>query len=207
VFEVNTDYKQVKKEHELVSLCLIPEKNNELRGGSNKKYYIITAKTFIMLLMRARTIKSLRYAEHFYCIYDLMIKYYKYQSETMMIDYKENLKKLCELPHIKEYSRLQSIKYLELELQETNRIGLVYFIHEENNFNVYKVGFTTDLKIRLECLQVSNPRKLFVYKKIFSAYPSTLENIIHKYLNDKLIRGEWYAIDKEMVNKICEEYK
>ena len=44
--------------------------------------------------------------------------------------------------------------------------GLVYFIHMEDNFKVFKIGYTTNLKTRLEDMQVANPSVLQVYANI-----------------------------------------
>lgn len=214
-FQENIDYKEVDKNHDVVKEY---RENNKLHkggaghnklhkggAGHNKKYYIITSKTYITLLIRAKTIKAARFAEYFYVIHELLIKYYKYQSEYLLTDFKDDIQKLCELPHIKEYTKLQEIKYLDLELYQKNKIGVVYFIHEKDDLTMFKIGFTADLKTRLGCLQISNLRELIVYKTIYATDPSILESIIHKYLKDKNLRGEWFEIDTNTINEICDD--
>jgi len=185
------DYKEATQKHELVI-------NSSTKLGNRAKCYLMTPRALMIQLMRANTVSSLRYAEYFYSVHDLMTQYYKFQAEE--------LKALTELPHIKEYSRLQGIKYLDLELQNRGQIGLIYFIHEEFNTEVFKVGFTTNLLARLECLQISNSRKLLVYRTIHSSQAGTLESIIHSQLTEKQIRGEWYKISGKCVDEICNTY-
>ena len=84
--------------------------------------------------------------------------------------------------------------------------GLVYFIHMENNFNVFKIGYTTNLKKRLEMLQTAHPYLLQVY--------TTIENVsrkketeLHHYFNKKRIRGEWFEITPDMIDFVCNNKK
>ena len=76
----------------------------------------------------------------------------------------------------------------------------------ENNFNTFKIGYTTNLKKRLEMLQTAHPYLLQVY--------TTIENVsrkketeLHHYFNKKRIRGEWFEITPDMIDFVCNNKK
>lgn len=191
-YKENIDYKEVDKSHELVIL----DKKKETRGGSLKKYYIITCKTLITCLLRSQTKTSLRYAEYFYEIQNLLVKYYKSEYQ----DYALKLNEMLNNPEIKKYTQSQEIKYLDIKLSDRNKVGLVYFIAEENDLNYFKIGYTYSLNERLTALQISNRRKLEVYKYFYTSSPSILEAIIHTKFKAYLVMGEWYNINIEHIN-------
>jgi hypothetical protein len=191
------DYIEVDKTHELVSshYKTIIEK----RGGNRRRYYIVTKRVLIILL--SSSINNYRYLEHLYEIQNLMVQYYKSQYEN----YKESIEDLLKNETILKYSLSQEIKYLDILLLNKNQIELVYFIHEENDTNAFKVGHTGNLTERLAHLQCGNKNKLIVYKFIYCQSSGILETIIKKYLKDKQILGEWYSITSNDVDNIIEE--
>jgi len=197
----HTDYKQVDKTHELVETHPQVDK-----CGNRKKFYIVTSKTLITMMLRAQTKTSTRYAEYFYEIRECMIEYYKYQAEELRVEFKQAIQQLVDLPHVREYTLLQSVKYLDLEIEDKYKSGVVYFIQEEDDDDFYKVGFTTHLPTRLEQLQAANRRKLKVYKTVLSVNASVLESIVHRKLDKNLVRGEWYQVGRDTVDRICAEF-
>jgi len=97
---------------------------------------------------------------------------------------------------------------LEQCLQNANFIvrkyiehGIVYFIHEENKFNRFKVGFTRNLAKRLVALQIGNPDVLIVYRSIENV-PVQKEHQLHQHFANYHIRGEWYSITTDMIDSI-----
>ena len=80
--------------------------------------------------------------------------------------------------------------------------GLVYFIHMETNLKVFKIGYTTNLKTRLEDLQVANPSLLQVYATINNVSRKK-ETELHMFFQKKHIRGEWFAITPDMIDLVC----
>ena len=97
---------------------------------------------------------------------------------------------------------------LEQCLQNANFIvrkyiehGIVYFIHEENKFNRFKVGFTRNLAKRLVALQIGNPDVLVVYRSIENVSVQK-EHELHQFFANYHIRGEWYSITTDMIDSI-----
>lgn len=85
-----------------------------------------------------------------------------------------------------------------------NGNGLVYFIHEEADFKRFKIGYTTNLSMRLLSLQTGNPDQLVVYKTIENATKRT-ETQLHGMFAQYRIRGEWFAIDSNIIDQIYSE--
>ena len=79
--------------------------------------------------------------------------------------------------------------------------GLVYFIHEESNMKVFKIGYTTNLKQRLVDLQIANFRLLQVYATIENV-PRKKETELHEFFKKKHIRGEWFAVTPDMIDLV-----
>ena len=79
--------------------------------------------------------------------------------------------------------------------------GIVYFIHMEGNLKMFKIGYTTDLNKRLESLQIGNPHLLCTYRTIENVL-RTKEKQLHRYFNKYHIRGEWFAITPDMIEKV-----
>jgi hypothetical protein len=77
--------------------------------------------------------------------------------------------------------------------------GLVYFIRLVENPLLFKVGFTTNLRGRLRCLQTACPFDL----EIFHALPGSIgdEQRIHRLLSQESRRGEWF--EGELVHNIA----
>ena len=80
--------------------------------------------------------------------------------------------------------------------------GLVYFIQEENNYNRFKIGYTTNLTERLVQLQTGNPELLVVYQTIDNV-SIKVEHQIQHYFKNNHIRGEWYNVTTEQIESIC----
>ena len=80
--------------------------------------------------------------------------------------------------------------------------GMLYFIQEVGKFNRFKIGYTTTIAKRLDALQVGNPDKLVVYKKIENV-SRTIEKQVHECFAKHHIRSEWFAITPEDIEHIC----
>jgi hypothetical protein len=77
--------------------------------------------------------------------------------------------------------------------------GLVYFIHMENNMKVFKIGYTTNLKKRLESLQIAHPYPLQVYATIENVSRQK-ETALHQLFKKQHVRGEWFAITPDIID-------
>ena len=80
--------------------------------------------------------------------------------------------------------------------------GTVYFIHMENNLKMFKIGYSTNLKKRVESLQIGNPYLLCVYTTIDNVSRKK-ETQLHHFFSKKHIRGEWFAITPDMIDFVC----
>jgi hypothetical protein len=81
----------------------------------------------------------------------------------------------------------------------------VYFIIEENNAEVFKVGKTSIHPAdRCAQLQTGNPRKLIIYRWIEIADHHTAELYLHEKYNGLHIRGEWFYMSIDVVDVECE---
>lgn len=80
----------------------------------------------------------------------------------------------------------------------------VYFIHEDNCNNVFKIGKTENHPAdRLDQLQTGNPRRLRIYRWIEIPGHSTAEEYLHMRHHSARIRGEWYKISMEQIDEDC----
>ena len=156
--------------------------------------------------MKSKNIKSLRILEHFYYIYDLLFKYYEYQSIQLKLEYTTEINKIKNIDYIKNYTTKQDIKYKILE--EKNEFGFVYFIYEKDDINYFKIGFTTnDLDSRLSNLQSGNRRILQIYKSIKCKNSNELESIIHTHFKNHKLINEWYKITMGNIDNYIVDYE
>ena len=56
-------------------------------------------------------------------------------------------------------------------------------------------------------LQVGNPFYLKIFKTLLCFSGDIIEKIIHTELRDYLIRGEWYRLNEEQIDKVIELIK
>ena len=82
----------------------------------------------------------------------------------------------------------------ELEIQEENKEGFVYYIQEEGTKRV-KIGWAWDVKDRLQTLQCGNSKDLLILKTIKTKKPWELEKQLHDRFSQFRIRGEWFSSD------------
>ena len=82
-------------------------------------------------------------------------------------------------------------------------ISCIYFI-QSGITNLFKIGYTRNLKTRLAELQVGNPEILTVRGFIKVSYDILLkeEKIVQDYFKEHLSRAEWYIFESfEIVEK------
>ena len=84
--------------------------------------------------------------------------------------------------------------------------ALVYFLQD---LNAYKIGITNNLEKRLKTLETGNPYvRLITQSKWMSRDDALwLENALHvKYAHSR-VRGEWFDLNPQEVNKVMETLK
>ena len=84
---------------------------------------------------------------------------------------------------------------------EKHEKGLVFFIHQEGDFKRFKIGYTTKLSERLATLQIGMPDLLVVYRTIENVSKKK-ETQLHGIFAQYHIRGEWFAITPDMIDRV-----
>ena len=80
--------------------------------------------------------------------------------------------------------------------------GSTYII-KENTTNFYKIGYSSlSGHIRLSGLQTGNPRELILIANIVTTNPKQLEERIHSLLKEKQVRGEWFKLEIQDIDKL-----
>ncbi len=86
-------------------------------------------------------------------------------------------------------------------------MAFVYFI-KHNDFRGVKIGMTNkdDVQDRLKAANTYSPRGAVLLGQIETFDAAELEKIIHKDFADNRMNGEFFDIDEEEVQEICENY-
>ena len=87
-----------------------------------------------------------------------------------------------------------------------NKQGHVYFIFQEGNDLLCKIGRSKNKEKRLKQLQTGNPSKLYIYKSINGHKEKEIE--LHQHFADKRIPGsEWFHLSKQDVDNFLTNYE
>ena len=87
----------------------------------------------------------------------------------------------------------------------------IYIIREgsKKKKNYFKIGSSKDVvnsyNQRIVGIQIGNPRKLFLLKKIYNENSFKLEYFLHQYIIDFHHRGEWFYLNQELLLNKLEE--
>jgi hypothetical protein len=82
--------------------------------------------------------------------------------------------------------------------KDTNSIPEVYLVGNRKN-KTLKIGFSTQVKKRIEGLQVSSPYQLELISKVQGTM--ALEKKLHKEFSHLRISGEWFKWSDEIIQK------
>lgn len=161
-------------------------------GKNRTNHIIITSICFEKILLILDTPKSDTIREHYIQMKNLTISYIKYQCVFNNRSYETTLNAIKNMSHVKAHRQLQRIKEIEADIENKNRIGVIYFICEKNQMNLIKIGYTYHLPSRFTQLQCANPRDLIVMKSYFAQHPYFEEQLIHETYKKYNVRGEWF---------------
>lgn len=66
------------------------------------------------------------------------------------------------------------------------------------NEGAQKIGFTKNLETRLRAIQTGHPSKLYIhhYVEVTDKQHLLLEKKVHRELNHKKLKGEWFDLTK-----------
>lgn len=70
----------------------------------------------------------------------------------------------------------------------------------------YKIGYTFDLKTRLDNLQTANPFALYVVLAVRHPEARVIERMLHQFFYDKKVVGEWFLLDEKDLKKIKTDF-
>lgn len=174
---------------------------NRAIHGSRAKFYNVTKRTFVNLLCTTKTPLASRYLNFLYDLQLLVVQYYKSQYD----DCQAAIAEMMNAPAIITYTRSRAIIELEETLELRNKIGVVYFIHEDGDPQFFKIGYTYDLPSRISTLQTGNRRKLVCYKHVYCKYAKELETYLHGLYDNQKISGEWFQISTDNIDQVCME--
>lgn len=77
---------------------------------------------------------------------------------------------------------------------QSDQIGYVYFARAENG--LVKIGFTADIKRRLQNLQTNGGAPIVEVMHVTIYAPAYLERYMHRTFESRKVRGEWYLFDE-----------
>jgi hypothetical protein len=160
--------------------------------GNKTKHILVSIDCLKRVLLMGA--KSNRIRENFIIVYDLMVRYWRYQCCFYAIKFEDQLAAVREMPHVRETRRMLALQDLEERLAERRRIGVVYFITDGEYI---KIGYAYDLKERLIALQIGSSRVLRVVRSFFSMYPYEEEQLLHQKYKASHVRGEWFKLQLE----------
>lgn len=85
-------------------------------------------------------------------------------------------------------------------------MGKVYFVNAVGT-DLFKVGFTAgDTRARIRSLQTACPYDLEVYDTIIHPDAQAIEREIHQKLSGYHRRGEWFEVDRNVIDRVIAEY-
>lgn len=79
---------------------------------------------------------------------------------------------------------------------------MVVYIIEALNSGNFKIGFSKDVNKRIKQLQTSNANDLELYHCYESEFATTIEAKIHRTYQHLRLSGEWFSLNKDILNDI-----
>lgn len=108
-----------------------------------------------------------------------------------------------ELSFVDDRSKIRNEIAKINEREINNKKDVVYFIGDKEN-KVVKIGYTNDIKNRLQVIQTGYPRKLEVFTTING--DMKLERQLHDKFSKYRLHGEWFELCEE-INDYIENNK
>ena len=178
-------------------------------GFVNKKVYTLTPNAFILLCIRSGKTKN--YAKLFIFIQKLVIFYNHYQlalNDAYILSFVD--RHFCQRKPLdcenKEELRLKQFIDLDRKVcEKMNQVGCVYAIQSGDEF--FKIGYTYELRTRIQELQVGNPYELLIVYTFMTFTPEYHEKIIHSTLDSYRCNGEWFKISKSKLLSILKVHR
>ncbi len=203
-FEKGVDYwtfsnKEYTKYYKTLSLKLSPDSlanypiPTDFYNKNKTKHLVLTVDCFKEMMMLLRTPRAPVIRKHYIQMEKLLFLYMEYQCACLRLSLDDEITKIKNFSHVEKYSRLQRVRELDATLYKKYRVGVVYFICEDDRRDIVKIGYTFNLNKRLEALQCAHYKKLIVKKYYFAQFPHEEEQRLHSIHADRHIRGEWFS--------------
>jgi hypothetical protein len=134
------------------------------------------------------------------------------KSKKQLGESKELIEQYAEYKALTSLAKRHNIEIPEAPKKQTKtKKGYVYFAHPENNFNTWKVGYSTNPYQRLKQHSTSNHEKLEYYKKINGEREMERKAL---HLLDRVYKAkrsgngrEWFTVDKKIIDEVIKELK
>lgn len=86
-------------------------------------------------------------------------------------------------------------------------MGFVYLLEcITENETIYKIGYTKDkIQKRINKLQTGNGYELIELYKFPTKYKQKVERHLHRFYNQKRLKGEWFRLDKNDVDNFLQK--
>jgi phage anti-repressor protein len=216
-FEENIDYKSVDKTHELVvNVRSGLYTNKDLRGGNNKKYYIITGETFKALLMTSQMPIGKQTRKYYIKVETLGITTTNIITDCINIMSNKQIEELTKVIELKSTELSESKRKLiklnefvkvaqELKKEEIFYIATTDLYAKNNRFKYGGIITINDLNNRLNNYNIGRAEgDLFYFVKVIKCHKyKHIENCI-----DMLLKGfkDKVFSKKEMVHMRYPEF-
>ena len=222
-YEIGIDFKEVDKNDDLVLFGCSGNflSTQNLGGGQNKKYYVITDERLKALLLSAKTAKGKSIRKYYIKTENLvpiMFEVIKVQ-EQMILKHQLEIKdkelqdqaKLLENANIKTLDLKSEIKNSEIFRED----GYIYLTTTKQyaRYNVFRLGRTMNLNRRLqhyEIGRVQDDKPYYVYVFKTANHELTefiLRKFLKKYMEDSTANKDMYILPfrilKPFVENIC----
>ncbi len=189
-FTEGEDYKinMFHKEQDKTLLLHREKQKSDNRGGHNEETIMLNIETFKSLCMIVKTEKAKEIRKYYIKLENIYNEIIKEEIEE-----KDNKLKLLE----------EKVELME-NAPETEGFtefnGFVYVIKDDSKYGVYKIGFGSDPKKRLETLNISSSEKsLRIIKLYKTKNMKWTEKILHLLLEPFRIkrRNEWFYLKND----------
>ena len=83
--------------------------------------------------------------------------------------------------------------------------GYIYFVHDKNNFTLFKIGESKNPENKLKILQKTHWLSLCIYKTIHTKDCIKIVKALHKRFESKHILDGWFKISENEIDRVCKE--
>lgn len=107
---------------------------------------------------------------------------------------------------IRKISENKKNIYKKLDKPFNKKSGFIYIISFEdtNKEKFYKIGKENNPKQRISAIQTSNPFQIKIELCFYVCNVEEIENKLHTIFSENRLKGEWFELDYNKIQKIKE---